>query len=228
MKNQIWSIIIAIGIALGGYFIYCGIGSFAGRDRYVGVKGLSEREVLADKATWNLSVNVSGNVLERLYPLLDPKMQTVVKYLKSKGVTDEEIIYRAPSFTDRSERYDWDKKKGLMDQYVVTGSLTIVSMDVEKIRQIHMNQLELLQLGVSLEASYLDYEYTGLNALKPEMVEEATRNARIVADKFAKDADCTLGSIRTARQGQFQIESDDVLPHKRKVRVVTTIEYYLK
>ena len=79
-----------------------------------------------------------------------------------------------------------------------------------------------------LDNSYIRYEYTGLNDLKPEMVEEATVNARIVANKFAEDANAKLGNLKSARQGQFEIESDDVMPHMRKVRVVTTMEYYLK
>ena len=97
-----------------------------------------------------------------------------------------------------------------------------------KVRQLQLRQLDLLHSGVILENSYISYEYTGLNELKPEMVEEATRNARIVASKFAEDADCKLGSIKSARQGQFEVESDEVMPHMRKVRVVTTIEYFLK
>ena len=84
------------------------------------------------------------------------------------------------------------------------------------------------QASIILDNSYIQYEYTGLNELKPEMVEEATRNARLVANKFAEDAKAKLGDLKSARQGQFEVESDDVMPHMRKVRVVTTMEYFLK
>lgn len=228
MKNLLWSVILACGIALAGYFVYCGLDNFATRDRHVTVKGLSEREVMADKVTWSMSVSVSGNVLELLYGQLGPKQDQLLKFLKQNGVTEDEIFISAPSALDRSDWYNWNEKRGTIDQYVVSGNLTIVSGNVQKIMDLHMKQLELLQHGVLLEGSSLNFEYTGLNELKPSMVEEATQNARIVANKFAEDAQCSLGSIRTARQGQFEVESDEVLPHKRHIRVVTTIEYYLK
>ena len=76
--------------------------------------------------------------------------------------------------------------------------------------------------------SATEYLFTGLNEIKPEMVEEATRNAREVALKFARDSDSKLGKIRSARQGQFSIsDRDKNTPHIKRVRVVSTIEYYL-
>ena len=184
--------------------------------------------MIADKVTWSLSFNVTGNALEFLYESLEPKQEKLIRFLKANGVQEEEIFRDVPSAEDRSSWYNWNEKKGLIDRFVVTGRLTIVSSDVEKIMNLRMKQLDLLKQGVILDNSYCSYEYTGLNGLKPEMVEEATKNARIVAQKFAEDAGAKLGSICTARQGQFEIESDDVMPHKRKVRVVTTIDYYLK
>lgn len=228
MKNQIWALMIGLGVALAGYFIYCGIESFATQDRAVTVRGLSEREVLADKATWTISYNVTGNHLESLYSRLEPKKDAIVSFLKENGVTDEEIVLSPSTANDRSSWYEWEKKKAFTDQFELTGNMTIVSRDVEKIRQLRLRQLDLINKGVVLDNNYVNYEYTGLNNLKPEMIEEATRNARVVGEKFAKDANCSLGSIKTARQGQFEVESDDVMPHMRKVRVVTTIEYYLK
>ena len=228
MKNYVWALILGIGVALSGYFIYCGIEKIANKDRHVTVKGLSEREVMADKVTWSLSYNVAGNALEFLYESLEPKQEKLIRFLKANGVQEEEIFRDVPSAEDRSSWYNWNEKKDVMARFVVTGRLTIVSSDVEKIMNLRMKQLDLLKQGVLLDNSYCSYEYTGLNDLKPEMVEEATKNARIVAQKFAEDAGAKLGSICTARQGQFEIESDEVMPHKRKVRVVTTIEYYLK
>lgn len=228
MKNQIWSILIGIGIALSGYFIYCGMDGFATKDRYVTARGLSERQVLADKAVWTISFEITGNQIEYLYEALEPKKEALVNFLKSNGINDEEIVFAPSTATDRSTWYEWEKKKDSMHRYELTGHMTIVSKDVEKVRQLQLRQLDLLHSGVILENSYISYEYTGLNELKPEMVEEATRNARIVASKFAEDADCKLGSIKSARQGQFEVESDEVMPHMRKVRVVTTIEYFLK
>ena len=228
MKNQFWAVVIGIGLALCGYFIYCGIDNMANKDRFVTVKGLSEREVMADKVTWRLSVKVTGNQSERLYDQLEPKLQTLRKYLTENGVSNEEIVPSAPYLYDRSDWYNWAEKKAFVDQFELTGYLTVVSDKVEMIRDINLKQQELLKLGVLIDNSMLNYEYSGLNTLKPEMVQEATQNARVVADKFAEDAKCQLGSIRTARQGQFEVTSNDVFPYLRQVRVVVNIDYYLK
>lgn len=228
MKNQIGAIIVAIGIALSGYFIYLGIESFAAKDRVVNAKGLSERMVMADKAIWTISFGLLGNDVQVLYTHLEPQKKAIIKFLNKNGISDDEIVLSPSTISDRSTWYDWDKKQGSIERYSLTGNMTIVSSDVEKLRQLQLRQLDLLNVGVILDNSYIRYEYTGLNDLKPEMVEEATVNARIVANKFAEDANAKLGNLKSARQGQFEIESDDVMPHMRKVRVVTTMEYYLK
>ena len=169
MKNYVWALILGIGVALSGYFIYCGIEKIANKDRHVTVKGLSEREVMADKVTWSLSYNVAGNALEFLYESLEPKQDKLIKFLKSNGVKDDEIFLDVPSAEDRSSWYNWNEKKDVMARFVVTGRLTIVSSDVEKIMTLRMKQLDLLKQGVLLDNSYCSYEYTGLNDLKPEM-----------------------------------------------------------
>ncbi len=228
MRNLAWAALLSIGIALSGYFIYQGIDNVANKDRYVTVKGLSEKEVMADKATWYLSVKVTGNQPERLYDQLAPKLETLRKYLQENGVTEQELVVCPSNLYDRSGWYNWAEQKGKIDQYELNGTLTVVSNDVNKIRAIELKQQELLKLGVLLEGSSPNYEYSGLNTLKPDMVQEATLNARKVADKFAEDAQCQLGSIRNARQGQFEVTSNDVLPYKRQVRVVVSIDYFLK
>lgn len=228
MKNQIGSIIIGLGIALAGYFIYCGVSTFASKDRVVTVKGLSEREVLADKAVWNISFSITGNTLDILYEQLEVKKKALVSFLLKNDIDESEMVYAPSTAVDRSTWYEWEKKRDAMDRFELTGHLTVISGDVEKVRQLQLRQIDLMRSGVILENSYIQYEYTGLNELKPEMVEDATRNARVVAGKFAADAGCRLGSIKSARQGQFEVTSDDVMPHMRKVRVVTTIEYFLR
>lgn len=229
MKNYVSALLIAIGLSLSGFFIYLGISNYSNKDRMVSVRGLSERQVLADKATWSLSTTITGNDVEPLYEQLEPQVQQVINFLKDRGFTDEEIVREAPTAYDRSDMYEWEKKRLYMDRYEATGHLTIVSKDVEKVRNLYLNQLDLMKAGVNISSyNCPSYEYMGLNDLKPAMVEEATRNARIVGEKFAKDAECELGRIINARQGQFEVDSDEILPHIRKVRVVTTIQYELK
>ena len=92
-------------------------------------------------------------------------------------------------------------------------------------------QIELMKDGVIISNEYnyqTQFEYTALNDIKPEMVEEATRNARTVAQKFAEDSGSKLGNIKQASQGQFSISSDETTPQIKNIRVVTTVKYALE
>ena len=119
-------------------------------------------------------------------------------------------------------------------RYKATSVITVTSSEVEKVRSLMRRQAELMKQGIALVTeeygnNNIVYEFTGLNNVKPEMVEEATKNARITAQKFADDSGSSLGEIRTAQQGQFSIENRDAnTPYIKKLRVVNTIVYSLK
>ena len=230
MKQHLNALILGASIVIGSYFIYCAIDNYAHKDRYVSVKGLAEREVLADRVVWPLSFNEVGNNMSQLYDLIDEKQRTVVNFLKDNGVSDDEIVVSAPQVLDRLAQ-QW-AQDNVRERYQTSCTITVTSADVPKIMSIMKMQQELLKKGVAIGGysyeSQTQYLYTQLNSLKPEMIEEATRNARQVAEKFAQDADCDLGSIRNAQQGQFTITEEYTTPHIKKIRVVTTIDYYLK
>ena len=223
--------IIPIGlIALGG-FIKSGIVTFKDRDRIVTVKGLAEREVKADKVTWPLVYKELGNDPMEMYNLLERKNQKVVAFLKNAGIKDSEIIVNPPSIADRqADMYGNDI---LSYRYKATSVITVTSNDVEKVSSLIRRQTELMKQGIAIVSdeygNSISYDFTGLNKIKPEMVEEATRNARATAEKFAEDSGSDIGGIRTAYQGQFSIEDRDAnTPFIKRVRVVTTIEYNLE
>ena len=230
MKEHINSFVLGASIVFGCYLLYCGIDNYAHKDRFVSVTGLAEREVLADRVVWPLSFNEVGNNMNQLYELIDTKQRTIVNFLKENGIKDEEITVSAPSVLDRLAQ-QWTQDN-IRERYQTSCTITVISSDVPKIMSIMKMQQELLKKGVAIGGnSYenqTEYQYTNLNSLKPEMIEEATRNARQVAEKFAQDADCDLGSIKNASQGQFSINEEYTTPHIKKIRVVTTIDYYLK
>ena len=230
MKQHLNSFVLGASIVLGSYLLYCGINNYAYKDRFVSVKGLAEREVLADRVVWPLSFNEVGNNMNQLYDLIENKQRTIVNFLKENGVKDDEITISAPSVLDRLAQ-QW-AQENVRERYQTSCTITVISSDVPKIMSIMKMQQELLKKGIAIEGNSYDtrteYQYTHLNSLKPEMIEEATRNARQVAEKFAQDADCDLGSIKNASQGQFSINEEYTTPHIKKVRVVTTIDYYLK
>lgn len=230
MKHVISAAILSVGIALGGYFIYCGIDNFANKDRVVTVKGLAEREVMADKVIWPLSFKEVGNDMQHLCAEVEQRQQAVIDFLKQNGISDDEIIISAPSIYDRKAQ-QWSDNN-VAQRYQTTITITVSSTHVETVIACMKKQAELLKKGVAIQSddysSSTRFLYTHLADLKPEMVEQATANARATAVKFAEDAGCKLGTLATASQGSFSISEDATTPHIKNIRVVTTVTYMLK
>lgn len=225
--------ILAIGLIIMAVVIRDGIVSFKDMDRKVSVKGLAEREVKADKVTWSLVYKELGNDPAEMYNLIETKNNTVTEFLKSGGIDEADINVNTPIITDRqADNYG---NEILKFRYKATSTITVTSSEVDKVRQLMSHQADLMKQGIAIVSEeYGDnnrvvYEFTGLNSIKPEMVEEATKNARVTAQKFADDSNSKLGAIRSAQQGQFSIVDRDAnTPYIKKVRVVTTMEYSLE
>lgn len=228
MKNNILAgALIALGLTLGGLFIYCGISKFADKDRAVSVKGLSTREVEADYAVWPLSYGLNGNDLPQLYQNLGRVTDKVKKHLLALGFEESDLRQGSISVDDNWSNYYGERRPEY--KYTLRTSLIVSTDKVKLVVASQGKEAELLKEGiiVTTEKWNLDYQYNGLPELKPSMIEEATQNARAVAQKFADDAQCSLGSIRRASQGQFSIENDEYQPWIKHVRVVTTVDYFL-
>ena len=228
------AVVLAIGLFLGGRAIRQGIVQFKEMDRIVTAKGLSEQEVKADKATWPLKFKELGNDPSELYDRIEKNTQTVVNFLKANGVKEAEISLAPPALVDQQANMSYSSET-VRYRYKANCVVTVVSKDVDLVRKLVSRQTELMRQGVTIvgneydEGSVVSYEFTGLNSIKPEMIAEATKNARKTAERFAADSDSKLGKIRTADQGQFSIESrDQNTPWIKNVRVVTTVVYYQK
>ncbi|MCR5050221.1 MAG: SIMPL domain-containing protein [Paludibacteraceae bacterium] len=228
MKNNIFmGALIALGLCFAGLFIYCGINNYAAKDRAVTVKGLSTREVEADYAIWPLSYGWNGNDLPALYEQLERVTKRVKKHLISLGFEESDIRQGSISVSDNWSNYYGDHRPEY--KYTLSTSLIVSTDKVKLVVASQGKEASLLKEGiiVKTESWNLNYQYNGLPELKPSMIEEATQNARTVAQKFADDARCSLGSIRRANQGQFSIEDDQYQPWIKHVRVVTTVDYIL-
>lgn len=232
MKSLKWeAIIIAVGMLLLGIQIKKGITEFIAKDRIVTVKGLAEMEVPADKVVWPLMFKDIGNDPTAIYANINKKNEAIVSFLKSRGIQEEEISIAAPEIIDmEAERYG---AQNVNYRYNATSVITVTSQRVDVVRQLMGEQAELLKQGIAITGGdyryNVTYSFTKLNDVKPRMIEEATRNARAAAEKFAKDSDSRLGKIRNASQGQFVIEDrDSNTPYIKSIRVVTTVNYYLK
>ncbi|MGL4518387.1 MAG: SIMPL domain-containing protein [Phocaeicola sp.] len=222
---------VALGLILMGLFIMKGLSVLGQKERVVNVKGLAEMQVPANKVTWPLLFKELGNDLPALYTKINATNQVIVKFLKENGITEDEISINAPEIIDlQAERYNTNPTPY---RYNVTSVLIVTSTKVDQIRKLISEQSELLKQGIAITSGdyryNVVYEFTGLNEVKPQMIEEATKNARQSADKFAKDSESKLGKIKSAYQGQFSIEDRDAnTPYIKRIRVVTTIDYTLE
>lgn len=231
-RVMLWSAaLIAAGLVLLGWTLRSGIVHFKDSERVVTVKGLSEQEVKADRVIWPLMYKQVGDDLTVLYNNIEKTNGTIIAFLRSNGVDEKEItiapsqlVVWPPNCTTQMRR---------ATDTAVTTVLTVVTDKVDLVRSLMQRQGDLLKQGVAVTGGDYQYRtqflYTGLNTIKPGMIEEATANARTAAEKFAHDSKSKLGKIRSATQGQFSIEDrDENTPYIKSVRVVTTVEYYLK
>lgn len=221
------SLLIALSIVILGLCLKSGIDNFTFRDREVTVRGLAERQVMANEVTWPITFNIAGDDLTTIYDNVSRTDSIIVRFLTSSGITRDDISVAPPStYNAAANQYGSSTFKY---KYSLESTVTVTTKKVDKVRELLGRQAELLKEGVAFSNSYINYRYTDLNAIKPAMIEEATKNARLAADKFAADSHSKVGKIKTASQGQFSIDdSDSSTPWLKNVRVVSTIVYYIE
>ena len=224
--------IFSMGLTTSGYVLGDGLRRAKMADRTVTVRGVSERDVTANLATWTISFSEEGTTLAPVQASVDEKSRAVRAFFASAGFKPDEISDTA---TSASSGYDRDRKE---DRVSVSRSIQLRSWDAMKVRAAYARQSELIRDGVPLSGSNVNYVFTRLNELKPQMIAEANRNARRSAEQFAHDSGAQVGRIKTASQGYFSVGARDGDTCEdcnssgngspfQKVRVVTTIDYDL-
>jgi len=231
LNSIILGLSLVIGLSALGYLLGNAAIRFKEYERTVTVKGLSEREYQADVVIWPIQFTAASNDLEDLYRSIDSKTEKIRTFLRQAGIADDEVSFSTPAITDKSAQ-QYGGQSGAVFRYAASQSVTVYSHDIETVRQVMEEVSDLGKQGIAITGgdyqSQTEYLFTRLNEVKPEMIEEATKKARVVANKFASDSDSRLGKIRSAYQGQFSISSRDRNnPHIKKVRVVSTVSYYL-
>ena len=222
---------LCVGLIILGYLLSSGAVRFKGMDRTVTVKGLAEREVPANIAIWPIKFDEANNDLNQLYSEIQTKSELIIEFLKKNGFSNDEISIAQPSILDKQAQGYGDTSK-IKFRFTASTTITVYTEKVSNVMESMKKVVELGKHGIAISGQ--DYQnkseflFTDLNRIKPEMIEEATKNAREVAIKFARDSNSKLGKIKKAWQGQFSIENrDSSTLHIKKVRVVSTIEYYL-
>lgn len=223
------ALLIAVGIVVLGVCIKSGLNSFSANQRVVTVKGLAEREVKADKVVWPLTFKELGNDLSQLYSQVNEKNQTVIKFLKQSGIKDDEISLNSEVSDMQADSYTNER---VPYRYRILSTITVNTSKVDTVLQLMKQQDSLIEQGVALTNNYgteTEFNFTGLNNIKPEMIKDATQNARKAGEQFAADSESHLGKIKSATQGQFEIyDCDKTTPSVKRIRVVTTIVYMLE
>lgn len=221
---------ILVGLALLGFFVSRSDISIRRTERTVTVKGLSERELPADIAILPVTFNEAGNDLGALYASVAEKTNLIVEFLTNSGFSQDEISISAPTITDKLAQ--GFAVENVSFRYSAKSTVTVYTGNVGLVRETMKRLVELGSKGIAITSedysARTEFLFTGLNEIKPGMIEEATKNAREVAEKFARDSKSRLGKIKTASQGQFSIsDRDSNTPYIKKVRVVSTVEYSL-
>ncbi len=244
--TAVLGLLIALGLIIGGWVLGAQIKATRLSDRYVTVKGLVERKVKSDLAIWPISYKEAGDDLAALYAKTEADKKTILQFLDQQGIQSSEIELGVVRVVDTQAKEYGDNTRN-PHRYIVEQQVTVTTPRVEQVANATQKTSQLLQKGVALSSepgqTRLVYKFTGLNSIKPDMITEATRNARAAADRFAKDSGSTVGSIRQANQGVFSIVAanqgsdtgeggegsygaDSSL--MKTVRVVTTVQYYLE
>lgn len=197
--------------------------------RTVTVRGLAEREVNADMAVWKLSFSVGGNILQNLQSDILKDTKVVEGFLKEHNLSEKDYTILSPEINDAT--MNTYSTNGRRYDYIAKQTILIRSSNVEAVKAAAEDTLSLAGKGISVNSDWdgkVQYDFTGLNEIKPEMIAEATENARKAAEQFAHDSKSKVGKIQTATQGLFSIDDAATgLEYKKNVRVVTTVVYSL-
>ncbi len=222
---------LCAGLTILGYLVAGGLAGIRVPVRTVTVKGLAEREVRANRAIWPMTIVRTDNKLDSLYRNLEKDLDRVTSFLKASGFGDEEITVSAPTIVDKQAQGYGDTSK-LKYRYFARSSVTVFSNKVDVVRRTMKKLMVLGKAGIVFGGdryeNRAEFVFTDLNAIKPEMIQEAIANAGKVAEKFARHTGSRLGRIKRASQGLFTITDRDCnTAWIKKVRVVTTIVYEL-
>ncbi|GAB4243294.1 MAG: SIMPL domain-containing protein [Ekhidna sp.] len=232
-QNLLPTIVLSLAIVFAGYFI--GQTYVAGKklDRTVVVKGLAEREVQADIATWPLELTVSGNELGDLQKTLEKQTKILEDFFVSSGFSEEELTVGAPTIHDSRAQLYGGQNTYQKDRYIAKVDFNLRTSNLSQLEEAMYKVPSIIGQGLVIGSKNtwqpVQYNYTKLNDIKPEMIEEATKNAREAAEKFARDSGSEVGKIKSANQGLFSIS--DLDPNSgvmKKIRIVSTIEFYIQ
>jgi uncharacterized protein len=221
--------LVALGIYASGFFIGEGIANWNSGRRIIAVKGLSEREVPASVAVWSVGYGATGNDLDAINRKLSDSRKAVLAFLKGAGFDEKDMAVQPPALHDASMEPREKNAPPSPERFRAEQSVLLRTAKVDLIKPALASASTLMANGVLLSAGCQpNYVYNQLNEIKPAMIQEATKNARVAAEQFSRDSQTSLGKLRNASQSWFQVEDRDAAtPERKTVRVVVDVNYEL-
>ena len=222
-NNKIsWAWIIGGVLLVFSAAFFFGARGFSDQGSYVEVKGLSERIVKADVAIWSLNFEVKSNDIDTLYAEIAKNTEAIKSFLKTKGFEESEINVAPVNIYQ-------DTYRDSLFRYNSNTQLSVYTKKVDLVRSASKDTLLLVKQGVTLNQNSIEFEFSDINSIKPEMLAEAIKNAKVSAEQFANEAGSGLGKITRGNQGVFDIsDKDPGSPEYKKIRVVSTLRFLLK
>ena len=238
-KTIILSFSIVLGLFMLGFFIFQGLKTFSDKDRVVTVKGLAEMDMKATSANIALYYSLSGDDLQNILKQMENKKSGIIDYLANSGYSKTDITIANLDVTDRQKYYETRTQNGVpvqvkIDRYTVAQSLTVKAKDLETLEnKVSQMNLDLVTKDLTANIQTL-YFFPELNSIKPQLIAESTKNARIAGQQFADDSQAKLGKIKTASQGQISLSESYLFKEGsgkqkiQKARVVSEIVFFLE
>lgn len=215
-------IIAAIVVVIFSLIFLISARSFSDQGAYVEVKGLSEKIVKADVAIWNLNFDVKSNDIDALYNEIERNTNAIKSFLKEKGFEDAEINIAPINIYQ-------DTYKDAAFRYNSTNQMSVYTNKVDLVKSTSKETLALVKKGVTLSQNNINFEFSDINSVKPEMLSESIKNAKDTAKRFADESGASLGSVARGNQGVFDItDKDPGSPEFKKIRVVSTLRFLLR
>ena len=226
-KNYILGTSIVLAAFVLGLMLVWTVRTLKSFDDTVTVRGLCEREVPADNVVLRVSYTAQDNSFADLRATVERNDRAIVDLIKKAGISEDEIKFNTANYNDRFA--DYYVSDNIKFRYTANQTISVFSSNMDAVRKLQNTiDADLLKVDIISNTS-ADYKYDGLNDIKPSMIAESLEKARESAEEFAKNSHSKIGKMRTASQGYFEINDlDENTPQVKKIRVVTTVEYYLK
>lgn len=218
-NNGVW--VVGLVLLVFSAIFFFSAQNFSDQGKYVEVKGLSEKIVKADVAIWSINFDVKSNDVDSLYANIDKDTKTITAFLSEKGFETSEINIAPVNIYQ-------DTYKDSLFRYNSSTQLSVYTKKVDLVKSTSKDTLSLVKEGITMSQNYIEFQFSDINSVKPEMLAEAIKNAKTSAEQFAKESGSRLGSVARGNQGVFDItDKDPGSPEYKKIRVVSTLRFLL-